>query len=275
MSKNILFNPYIKKVLTKRQLLLYLEQATILISKNFNVYIREEDIKSVSRSIKKFILSSQIDFIYQPIIAKIMTSDFSSSSIMKIPSIKKYSIRKVISPLKEFTMLVVVNNFDPETNLLSVYPISTNVDLATNQTLVIQNEHSALPTEFAIFTEFEFFVTVNQLLSNIEVALSDKTLNILKNPEKNSLHTGPKLKTVNDYRYLKRLEIKQMIEIFEKESKKVLNGEVEKIEEEFMMYSSVFVDENISSFKTKNSESDFNKIIDQENLVKTKELISL
>ena len=66
-----------------------------------------------------------------------------------------------------------------------------------------------------------------------------------------------------------------MIEIFEKESKKVLNGEVEKIEEEFMMYSSVFVDENISSFKTKNSESDFNKIIDQENLVKTKELISL
>ena len=95
-------------------------------------------------------------------------------------------------------------------------------------------------------------MTVNQLLSNIEVALSDKTLNILKNPEKNSLHTGPKLKTVNDYRYLKRLEIKQMIEIFEKESKKVLNGEVEKIEEEFMMYSSVFVDENISSFKTKN-----------------------
>ena len=74
---------------------------------------------------------------------------------MKIPSIKKYSIRKVISPLKEFTMLVVVNNFDPETNLLSVYPISTNVDLATNQTLVIKmNIHF-----YGAFLEFEFFVT--------------------------------------------------------------------------------------------------------------------
>ena len=134
---------------------------------------------------------------------------------------------------------------------------------------------------------FFLFITNYQILHSDELSLlSDEKLDInelnilikeyiLKNPEKNSLHTGPKLKTVNDYRYLKRLEIKQMIEIFEKESKKVLNGEVEKIEEEFMMYSSVFVDENISSFKTKNSESDFNKIIDQENLVKTKELISL
>ena len=256
------------------QLLLYLEQITKLISKNFNVYIREDDVKSVSRSIKKFLKNSQIDIIYQPTINMLLTSDFRSSNIIKIPSIKKYSIRKVISPMNEFTMLVVLNNFDSETNLLSVYPISTNIDLATNQTVVIQNEHYTLPFEFAIFTEFEFFVTINQLLPHIDRTLSKKTINILKNLDKNNMNTGPKLKTVNDYRYLKRLEIKQMIEIFEKESRKVMNGEVEKIDEEFTMYSSIFVDENISSFKTKKSESDFNKIIEQENLIKTKELIS-
>lgn len=277
MYKSILFNPYIKKSLTKKQLILYLDQITVLLSKNFSVFIREDDIKTVSKSISKYLKNSDIDLIYQPTIMKLMTSDFSSSDIIKLPSIKKHSIRKVVSPMQEFNMYVVVNNFDKETNLLSVFPISTNIDLATNKTAIIQNDSPLLPfVEYAVFTEFEFFVTINQLqlFPNIEVTLSESTLSILKNLEKNSLKTGPKLNSVNDYRFMKRLEMKQLIEIFEKESKKVLNGKVEKINEDFNFFSSIFVDCNISSFKSLNSESNFKKIVEQENLFSTKELIA-
>lgn len=274
MSKSVLFNPYVKKSLTKKELLLYLEQITVLISNNFNVFIREIDIKTIGRSISKFLKSSDIDLIYQPTIMKLITSDFSSSNIIKIPSIKKNSIRKVTSPMKEFTMYVVVNNYDRETNLLSVFPISTNLDLATNKTAIIQDESTLLPfVEFAVFTEFEFFVTINQVLPNIEIVLSERTISILKNLEKYSLNTGPKLNSVNDYRFMKRLEIKQLIEIFQRESKKVLGGEVKKIEEEFNNFNSVFVDNNISYFKSKKSESNFKKIINQENLLNLKELV--
>lgn len=277
MYKSILFNPYIKKSLTKKQLILYLDQITVLLSKNFSVFIREDDIKTVSKSISKYLKNSDIDLIYQPTIMKLMTSDFSSSDIIKLPSIKKHSIRKVVSPMQEFNMYVVVNNFDKETNLLSVFPISTNIDLATNKTAIIQNDSPLLPfVEYAVFTEFEFFVTINQLqlFPNIEVTLSESTLSILKNLEKNSLKTGPKLNSVNDYRFMKRLEMKQLIEIFEKESKKVLNGKVEKINEDFDFFSSIFVDDNISSFKSLNSESNFKKIVEQENLFSIKELIA-
>jgi len=277
MYKSILFNPYIKKSLTKKQLILYLDQITVLLSKNFSVFIREDDIKTVSKSISKYLKNSDIDLIYQPTIMKLMTSDFSSSDIIKLPSIKKHSIRKVVSPMQEFNMYVVVNNFDKETNLLSVFPISTNIDLASNKTAIIQNDSPLLPfVEYAVFTEFEFFVTINQLqlFPNIEVTLSESTLSILKNLGKNSLKTGPKLNSVNDYRFMKRLEMKQLIEIFEKESKKVLNGKVEKINEDFDFFSSIFVDYNISSFKSLNIESNFKKIFEQENLFSTKELIA-
>jgi len=277
MYKSILFNPYIKKSLTKKQLILYLDQITVLLSKNFSVFIREDDIKTVSKSISKYLKNSDIDLIYQPTIMKLMTSDFSSSDIIKLPSIKKHSIRKVVSPMQEFNMYVVVNNFDKETNLLSVFPISTNINLASNKTAIIQNDSPLIPfVEYAVFTEFEFFVTINQLqlFPNIEVTLSESTLSILKNLGKNSLKTGPKLNSVNDYRFMKRLEIKQLIEIFEKESKKVLNGKVEKINEDFDFFSSIFVDYNISSFKSLNIESNFKKIFEQENLFSTKELIA-
>ena len=277
MYKSILFNPYIKKSLTKKQLILYLDQITVLLSKNFSVFIREDDIKTVSKSISKYLKNSDIDLIYQPTIMKLMTSDFSSSDIIKLPSIKKHSIRKVVSPMQEFNMYVVVNNFDKETNLLSVFPISTNINLASNKTAIIQNDSPLIPfVEYAVFTEFEFFVTINQLqlFPNIEVTLSESTLSILKNLGKNSLKTGPKLNSVNDYRFMKRLEMKQLIEIFEKESKKVLNGKVEKINEDFDFFSSIFVDYNISSFKSLNIESNFKKIVEQENLFSTKELIA-
>jgi len=277
MYKSILFNPYIKKSLTKKQLILYLDQITVLLSKNFSVFIREDDIKTVSKSISKYLKNSDIDLIYQPTIMKLMTSDFSSSDIIKLPSIKKHSIRKVVSPMQEFNMYVVVNNFDKETNLLSVFPISTNINLASNKTAIIQNDSPLIPfVEYAVFTEFEFFVTINQLqlFPNIEVTLSESTLSILKNLGKNSLKTGPKLNSVNDYRFMKRLEMKQLIEIFEKESKKVLNGKVEKINEDFDFFSSIFVDYNISSFKSLNIESNFKKIFEQENLFSTKELIA-
>ena len=106
MYKSILFNPYIKKSLTKKQLILYLDQITVLLSKNFSVFVREDDIKTVSKSISKYLKNSDIDLIYQPTIMKLMTSDFSSSDIIKLPSIKKHSIRKVVSQCKNLICML-------------------------------------------------------------------------------------------------------------------------------------------------------------------------